>query len=127
MNKLPAHKFLTLCTVLFIAMTQGAFAAPPPEGFADIVDKLMPAVVNISTTQKLTTKSPAPGAEALPKFPKGSPFEDFNDFFEKFGNPGLEGEDGTGGGRKVISLGSGFVIDPSGYIVTNNHVIAEAE
>jgi serine protease Do len=116
-------KIVAVCAVISLFVTQGAFAAAPPEGFAEIVDKLMPAVVNISTTQKTTPKTPAAPGEPLPKFPKGSPFEEFNEFFERFGNPGLENEEG----RKAISLGSGFVIDPSGYIVTNNHVIAEAE
>jgi len=123
------RRLVTICSIMLLFMVQltpAAHAAPPPEGFADIVEKLMPAVVNISTTQKMTAKNTAPSTEALPRFPKGSPFEDFNDFFDKFGNQGLDGEDGTGS-HKIVSLGSGFVIDPSGYIVTNNHVIAEAD
>ncbi len=86
-----------------------------PRSFADIADGLLPAVVNISTTQ--TVKLPQGGDIPMPQFPPGSPFEDlFRDFLEQQGAP-----------RKVTSLGSGFVIDPTGIIVTNNHVIDEAD
>jgi serine protease Do len=86
-----------------------------PRSFADIAEGLLPAVVNISTTQ--TIKRPEGGDVPMPQFPPGSPFEDlFRDFLEQQGAP-----------RKVTSLGSGFVIDPKGIIVTNNHVIDEAD
>lgn len=85
-----------------------------PGSFADIAERLLPAVVNISTTQ--TIRRPQ-GDVPMPQFPPGSPFEEFfRDFFEQQGVP-----------RKVTSLGSGFVIDPKGVIVTNNHVIDAAE
>lgn len=105
---------------------QQANARGPQEDFADTVQVLMPAVVNISTTQKLSSP-PLQQNVPMPQFPPGSPFEEFNELFEKFGKQGNnDGEEG-GDGKKAISLGSGFIIDPSGYIVTNNHVIAEAE
>ena len=86
-----------------------------PASFADLSARLLPTVVNIATTQTL---KPAPGAPGLPNIPPGSPLADlFKDFL------------GTGPSvpRHVTSLGSGFIIDPSGYIVTNNHVIEGAD
>lgn len=83
---------------------------------APIVEVLIDSVVNISTTQQLKGPSGIP----LPRVPKGSPFEEFfKDFFDNSPQPRQR--------RRVSSLGSGFVIDPSGLIVTNNHVISEAD
>ena len=87
---------------------------------ADIVAPLLPAVVNITVTQKAQSLS---GGKF--KLPESSPFHDFNELFERFGLPGLEDERGQD--QKPLSAGSGFVIDPKGYIVTNHHVIANAE
>ncbi|MBI4182861.1 MAG: DegQ family serine endoprotease [Proteobacteria bacterium] len=102
---------------LAAAAAQPALARTPPEGFADIVEKLLPAVVNISTTQVVSAQK---GPE-IPSFPPGSPFEEFfKDFFER--NQPQERRQ-----RRATSLGSGFVIDPSGLVVTNNHVIDEAD
>jgi len=96
-----------------------AHAAPAPDSFADLSEKLLPAVVNISTTQ--TLKNSDRGME-MPQFPPGSPFDElFKDFLERHGG----GQDARP--QKVTSLGSGFIIDPSGLVVTNNHVIADAD
>jgi serine protease Do len=104
-------------SVAFAAAPQSREQLTPqgaPNSFANIAERLLPAVVNISTTQ--TIKRPQ-GDMPMPQFPPGSPFEDlFRDFLEQQGTP-----------RKVTSLGSGFIIDSAGIIVTNNHVIDEAD
>lgn len=84
-----------------------------PDGFVELTKRLSPSVVNISTAQTVEFSE-----ENVPAFPEGSPLERFNDFF---GNrPGRDG-------RVSKSLGSGFVIDADGHIVTNNHVIEDAD
>lgn len=89
-----------------------------PNSLADLAEDLLPAVVNISSTQKVTTPQDLPN---VPEFPPGSPFEDF---FEEF----MDRDNRRGPAIPPSSLGSGFVIDAeNGYIVTNNHVIQEAE
>ncbi|MDO9460013.1 MAG: DegQ family serine endoprotease [Alphaproteobacteria bacterium] len=99
-----------------LLMAAAAQARPAPDSFADLASRLTPAVVNVATSQ--TVKSPE--MNDMPQFPPGSPFEDlFKDFFDRQGDLGQP--------RKVSSLGSGFVIDPSGIIVTNNHVIGKAD
>ena len=89
-----------------------------PSNLADLVDQVASAVVNISATETLEDKSP----DADPNVPKGTPFDDFFDQFFK--------QRGLGGAprapRKSQSLGSGFVIDSSGIVITNNHVIGDA-
>jgi serine protease Do len=103
-----------------------AAARPAPDGFADLADRLLPSVVNISTTQTLKPDQQSErSAPARPQLPPGSPFEKFfKDFFDHQGQGGDHPEAQP---RKAASLGSGFVIDPAGYIVTNNHVIADAD
>ena len=98
-------------------------ARPAPESFADLVENLTPTVVNISTTQTVEGRERPSGEVPIPQFPPGSPFEEFfKDFFERQ-RPGNNQPQR----RRQTSLGSGFVIDSSGIIVTNNHVIAEAD
>jgi serine protease Do len=103
-----------LCAILALALTTPALARPAPDSFADLAGKLLPTVVNISTSQTLK----APPQTAMPKLPPGSPLEDlFKNFLGPRGSTP----------RHVTSLGSGFIIDPSGYIVTNNHVIDDSD
>jgi len=105
---------------LIVLLAAGpGLARGTPESFADLAEQLMPAVVNIATSQ-LMQQSDMP---EMPQFPEGSPFKEF---FEEFFNQQRQrnGEEPT---RRATSLGSGFIIDAAGYVVTNNHVIAEAD
>jgi serine protease Do len=100
-------------------------ARAPMESFADIVDEIAPAVVNISTSKAISNPGGGGGEEAFPfpQPPPGSPFEDFfREFFDRDRSPEQAPQT-----RRSSSLGSGFVVDPEGYVVTNNHVIAEAD
>ena len=125
-------RFRSLITLLLVLAAASLAAAPPalaqsgagaralapgqpgPASVADLAEGLLDSVVNISTRQSAGgDRGPAMRA------PEGSPFQDF---FDEFFN-----ERGDGRGRKVSSLGSGFVVDPSGFIVTNNHVIEGAD
>jgi serine protease Do len=92
-----------------------------PEGISDVAEAVIDAVVNISTKQTVDMS-----AERMPQLPPGSPFEEFFEEFFK-NRRGGQGGDGTPHPRRVNSLGSGFIIDPSGIVVTNNHVIADAD
>ena len=95
-----------------IFISTNLFASERPDSFADQVEKLSPAVVNISTTTIVNDGQ----AMDMPQFPPGSPFEEF---FKNFGDNDRQ--------RKAQSLGSGFIIDDDGIVVTNYHVIENAE
>ena len=113
---------------LFFVLPIGSLEArTPTDGFADLAAKLLPSVVNISTMQAI--EGGANPQESMPQFPPGSPFEEFfKDFMERNGRSGKNGERrGQRPRRKAQSLGSGFIIDKKGIIITNNHVIAEAD
>ena len=104
-------KFVILTLVLAFSFSIQSNSKTVPASFADLAERLMPSVVNISTTQTVTTTTnPFPFT-----FPPGSPFEDM---FREFGTPQE---------RKSSALGSGFIIDEKGIVVTNNHVIQDAE
>jgi serine protease Do len=107
--------------VLMFGAASPALARAPEGDFADLAERLLPAVVNISTTQTVQNRGGLP--EGMPQFPPGSPFEDFfKEFFER-----QQRGEGNRPPRQVSSLGSGFIVDARGYVVTNNHVIADAD
>ncbi|MSO75350.1 MAG: DegQ family serine endoprotease [Alphaproteobacteria bacterium] len=106
--------------LLALALPLEAAARGTPDGFADLAERASPAVVNISTTQ-VVRREESTGPER-PQFPPGSPFEEFfREFFDR------QGRSNNNAPRRIQSLGSGFVVDPAGYIVTNNHVIKDAD
>jgi serine protease Do len=97
-----------------------------PEAIADVAEKVIDAVVNISTSQTVEAKGGGvEGRGAMPQLPPGSPFEEFFDDFFKNRRGGSKGGDPQP--HKTNSLGSGFIVDTSGIVVTNNHVIADAD
>ncbi|MBI3705806.1 MAG: Do family serine endopeptidase [Rhizobiales bacterium] len=100
-------------------------SARGPDNISDVAEAVIDAVVNVSTKQSVDISS-----GAMPQLPPGSPFEEFfEEFFKNRRGPG--GQGGQNGHpqmpRRVSSLGSGFIIDASGLVVTNNHVISEAD
>ncbi len=138
---LRSARALTLAAATVLAvpamtvMAPLAYARPAPDSFADLAAKLLPGVVNISSTQNISAdkgeKGDKPGAgPEIPQFPPGSPFEKFfRDFMDRNHRGQGQGQDHDPSGppRKSQSLGSGFVIDASGIVVTNNHVIEDAD
>jgi len=115
-----ATMLLVLLAAIWLAGAKLALAQQGPASVADLADKLSPAVVNISTSQKV---SPSEGVP-MPQVPEGTPFREF---FEEFFKRQQEGQNQQNTPRNANSLGSGFVIDPSGIVITNNHVIDGAD
>ena len=104
-------KIIFITLFLSFSYLNQSYSKPVPESFADLAEKLMPSVVNISTSTTVVTKS-----NPLPfQFPPGSPF---GDMFKEFGDPQE---------RQSAALGSGFIIDEKGIVITNNHVIQDAD
>ncbi|MGA2494346.1 MAG: Do family serine endopeptidase [Roseiarcus sp.] len=108
---------IALCTPVLVASRAPALAQAKPTNLADLVDSVAAAVVNISATQTVDDKT----AQDIPDLPKGTPFDDmFEQFFKNHGFNNVPRP------HRMSSLGSGFVIDPSGIVITNNHVVGDA-
>src|ERR1700716_3082249 len=128
-----AAVWLGTASVLISAPVSTQALARGPDGIADVAEKVIDAVVNISTSQTVEAKGGGEGRGAMPQLPPGSPFEEFfDDFFKnRRSGPGGNSKGGDKSGdlqpRKTNSLGSGFIVDASGVVVTNNHVIADAD
>lgn len=127
MTRSPRLRSMLLAATAVMALTGAPHAAVAqmrgPEIIADVAAQVIDSVVNISATTTSTDQRTVP----MPQLPPGSPFQDFFDEFFKNGPGGGEGGPQQGRPqRKSNSLGSGFVIDASGIVVTNAHVIGEA-
>ena len=125
----PALSAIAATVLALPALTTPTFARGP-EKIADVAEKVIDAVVNISTSQKVEARGGnggGGGQQAVPQLPPGSPFEEF--FEEFFKNRRGQGGDQTPNRspRRVNSLGSGFIVDTAGIVITNNHVIADAD
>jgi serine protease Do len=127
----PLRAALTVAAVILPLMATASFARGP-ERITETAEAVIDAVVNISTSQKVAGRQGGQGGGgAMPQLPPGSPFEEF---FEEFFKNRRGGQGGQGDNqnrertpRRVNSLGSGFFIDAGGLVVTNNHVISEAD
>lgn len=116
-TELLAKQFIAVAmAVIFLLGSSSAFARSGPESFADLAEKVMPAVVNISASTTIDNSK-----RVMPQMPRGTPFDDlFEEFFKRRGmGEGMKP-------RRSNSLGSGFIIDSAGIVVTNNHVIGDA-
>src|SRR5713101_5316062 len=131
-----SHRLRPLLAAVCLGATSVLMVAPAlargPDGIADVAEKVIDAVVNISTSQTVEAKGGGgEGRGAMPQLPPGSPFEEFfDDFFKNRRGGGGPGGNSKGGDlqpRKTNSLGSGFIVDTAGIVVTNNHVIADAD
>jgi serine protease Do len=109
---------LSLLSIAFLLLSySSAFSRTAYESFADLVDEISPAVVNITTSKEIESSG-----SLLPEIPKGSPLEDL------FRNlPNQNGLNGSPKRRRTSALGSGFIISETGLVVTNNHVIEQAD
>jgi serine protease Do len=125
----PALSALAAAALALPLLTAPALARGP-DNIADVAEKVIDAVVNISTSQKVEARGggSGSGSQAVPQLPPGSPFEEFfEEFFKNRRGQGDNNQAPNRSPRRVNSLGSGFIVDASGVVITNSHVIAEAD
>lgn len=120
----PLRPFLCAIILLALALPASAESFLPKSGFADVVEKLLPAVVNISTTQKIEASVDMEDMFQNLPFPPGSQFEEL---FREFKERRKKDPQQDSPSHKATSLGSGFIIDAAGLVVTNGHVIQDAD
>jgi serine protease Do len=116
-----AFAALTATALAAFALSAPALARGP-DAIAEVAESVIDAVVNISTSQTIDAK-----VGPMPQLPPGSPFEEFFDEFFKNRRGQGDNPNREHTPRRVNSLGSGFIIDASGVVVTNNHVISDAD
>src|SRR4051794_27126650 len=125
----PALAAIAVSALMLPTLTAPA-SARGPDGIADVAERVIDAVVNISTSQNVASRNQGGGGGgATPTLPNDPQLDElFRDFFNRRGQQG-ENNQNRGGNtpRRVNSLGSGFIIDAAGIVVTNNHVIADAD
>src|SRR5689334_11406729 len=117
----PALATVAAAAMVLPALSTSSFARGP-DGISDVAERVIDGVVNISTSQKVEARN-----SPLPQLPNDPQLDElFRDFFNRRGQGG-DPQNRERGPRRVNSLGSGFIIDPSGIVVTNNHVISDAD
>lgn len=107
-------KLFAFICFLFLLVDNKAYAVAPLQGFADVVEKLLPSVVSVTTSANQTEN--ADNLDSSDNFPPGSPYQEFFQQFFDGNVPDLDS-------RRIASMGSGFIVNPDGYILTNNHVV----
>src|SRR6266702_586209 len=126
----PALAAIAMSALMFPTFTAPA-SARGPDGIADVAERVIDAVVNISTSQNVASsrnQGGGGGGGAMPNLPNDPQLDElFRDFFNRRGQQGDNQNRGGNTPRRVNSLGSGFIIDSSCIVVTNNHVIADAD
>ena len=120
----PALAAVAISALVLPALSVPSFARGP-DNIADVAEQVIDAVVNISTSQNVASRN-----VPMPNLPNDPQLDElFRDFFNRRGQQGDNQNRGATPQtpRRVSSLGSGFIIDASGIVVTNNHVIADAD
>ena len=130
----PLRAALAAAAVMLPLLATAALARGGPERITETAEAVIDAVVNISTSQKVAGRQGPQGSQggqgggAMPQLPPGSPFEEFfEEFFKNRRGGQGDNQNRERTPRRVNSLGSGFFIDAGGLVVTNNHVISEAD